>query len=448
MLIRTIAAIATVTFTAVLLVVSCRKAGNDGEAEASRVDPPPPMAGTEVFPRGDLFPFMGYSGVPEREAMHGFSVAGPSYGDDQDAQLARAEAAGLEYPYKVGIDMNFHAKAPDKPLEIDADEIARRISAQVSKVADHKSICWWYLAPEELRHWRKNEMEYLEAATRAIRATDPLQRPIWMYEPNHRDAASLQKTSRHLDIVGKGFYTNLAGYQDHRIWVRWSMEQQTSAIAALSQVDDRRRIPLVMPELCADPADPADDHLIPHWTRHDIYLGLMTGGKGVAVWSLFPRGEVKRTWRIWYDSYAAIATELTGPMQLGQVFLHGAENPIVEFTILEGPKELPLTKGSKNQLEAGTTSDAEKQSTRLTYPAVCVKQLSFEGSTYIFLCNSSTSETIKYRSTPLPEDSGIQNLFAHRPPRLQNGGLYGWIAPLQVIGLRLEGPATTKTQQR
>ncbi|MCB1132931.1 MAG: hypothetical protein KDN05_17540, partial [Verrucomicrobiae bacterium] len=371
---------------------------------------------------------MGYSGVPGRDARNGFSVAGPSYDADQKAKLAEAKAAGLRYPHKVGIDMKFHAKAPEKPLDLSVEEIKKRIAAQVQEVAADESICWWYLTPEELRHWRENEMEYLQAATEAIRAADPMGRPIWMYEPNHRDAASLAKTGRFLDIIGKGFYTNLAGYRDNRIWVRWSIEQETDAIESMGN-GGSGKVPIVMPELCADPEDPSLDHLIPAWTRHDTYLGLMCGGKGVAIWSLFPRNEVKRTWRIWYDSYSAIARELTGPSGLGQVFLHGIAEPVVEVSILDGPKELALTKGARNSLETTTTSEAEKAEALVTYPALCVTQLRHNGHTYIFLCNSSSDSTIKYQSTPLPEGGTITDVFPFRPYQPTNGKLYGWIAP-------------------
>ena len=416
----------------VLSVVCQRSATASPSATATNA------SSVAVFPEGDVFPFMGYSGVPERDAMHGFTVAGPSYGKNQEAALAAAEAAGMSYPFMVGLDMKFHAKPPEKPLDLSEEEIKKRITEQVAEVVSRKSICWWYLTPEELRPWRKNEMDYLKAATEAIRAADPFHRPIWMYEPNHRDADSLRVTGRNLDIIGKGLYTNLAGYQDNRIWVRWSLEQETQAIAALTKEDGRPRTPLVMPELCADPKDPADDHLIPRWARHDIYLGLMCGGKGVAIWSLFPRGEVRRTWRIWYDSYSGIATELTGPLALGQVFLHGRDASLVKVSILDGPRELPLTKGAKNSLESSTTNEIEKKEALVTYPALCVRQLEFQGSTYVFLCNSSASEAIKYQSETLPAGSTVTDVFSWQPYRTTNGRLYGWLAPLEVRCYRVK----------
>ncbi|MGI9455181.1 MAG: hypothetical protein ACR2NU_01385, partial [Aeoliella sp.] len=364
---------------------------------------------------------------------------GPTYNRDQDAALEAAEKAGLSYPYTILIDMNFHAKSPDKPLKLDEEEINRRITAQVMKVVNRKSICWWYLRPEELRFWHENEMEYLQAATEAVREADPMKRPIWMYEPNHRNVTSLVKTGAYQDIIGKGCYTNLTGHQNQRVWVRWSMEQQTQAIAILEDKDGRKRIPLVMPELCCDPEDPALDHLIPRWVRHDVYLGLMSGGKGVAIWSLYPRNEVKRTWQIWYDAYAHVATELTGPRRLGQVFLFGNETTKLTISILDGPKEVALDRGPKNKLEAGTTNEDERKTRTTVYPSLSVRELEYRGALYLFLCNSSGTAAVRFQSNPLPKEARITEIFASRNNPHAGGTLHGWIGPLEVQCYKIVG---------
>ena len=392
----------------------------------------------KVYPHGPVFPFMGYSGVPQRDARFGFSVAGPSYAADQDGPLSVAEKASLSFPYRIGIKMNFHAKTPDQPLALNAEAIRSRIAEQVTQVMDRESICWWYLTPEEIRYWRKQEMDYLRIATETIRATDPLQRPIWMYEPNFRDAASLAKTGQFLDIIGKGVYVNLAGYQDNRIWVRWSVEQEVAAIERLGEIrDGRRRIPLIMPELCRDPEDPAQDHLIPRWVRHDVYLGLMSGAKGVAIWSLFRRPEVKRTWQIWYDAYGHVATDLTGPLQLGQVFLFGEQSKQFPVRIVNGPKEVALAKGANKKLEATTTSAPEKQEQRITYPSLSVSEYQHMGATYLFLCNSSGTARLTFQSRVVNDRWQVTDLFAHRGYTHKNDRLYGWLEPLEVRCYRI-----------
>ena len=40
----------------------------------------PAIPGLSIYPKGNVFPFLGYSGIPARDAKNGFSVTGPDYG--------------------------------------------------------------------------------------------------------------------------------------------------------------------------------------------------------------------------------------------------------------------------------------------------------------------------------------------------------------------------------
>ena len=97
-----------------------------------------------------------------------------------------------------------------------------------------------------------------------------------------------------------------------------------------------------------------------------------------------------------------------------------------------------LAKGAKNALESGTTNEAEKEEIVVAYPALCITQLEFEGDTYVFFCNSSSSETIKYQSDPLPTGSKVTDVFDCLPHQTTNGRLYGWLAPLEVKCYRVK----------
>jgi len=364
---------------------------------------PTPSNGLKIFPKGKTFPYMGYSGNPVRDVKNGFTVAGPDYGTSfsQPAKIrndryAKMRASGMPYPGFVGLDRHFHDAKKYKPVS--ADEIKRQISEQMKELLKDPNICWWYVAPEEIRFWRKNELDYLKIVTETIRELDPHHRPIWMYEPNHRNAGSLVKTGKFQDIIGKGCYTNLAGFQKNRIWVRWSVEQEVKAIQELAKQDRRFRIPLVMPELCQDPKNPTDDKLIPLWTRHDVYLGLMSGAKGVSIWSLFKRGGVRRTWQLWYDSYAQIGKELTGDLKLGEVFLYGKNNASITVKQTKGPQSVTLFVGDRTKLELGTITEQERKGNTHTYPALSAKTLFYKGATYVFLCNSHPDKTLEVKT--------------------------------------------------
>jgi len=404
---------------------------------------PQPIKGLEVYPMGKTFPFMGYSGHPVRDAKNGFTVAGPDYGTAfsqplkiRNDRYGKMRASGMPYPAFVGLDMHFHDAKKYKPLS--ADEIKRQITEQMKVLLKDPNICWWYIGPEEIRFWHANELEYLKTVTATIRELDPYHRPIWMYEPNHRTSEALTKTGRYQDIIGKGSYTNLAGFQKDRIWVRWSVEQEINAIQALKKKDHRSRIALVMPELCQDPKNPSDDILIPTWTRHDIYLGLMSGAKGVSIWSLFKRAGVKRTWSIWYQSYAEIGKELTGKLKLGDVFLFGEQDTKLTIKQTDGPQSIELFVGDRTKLELGTITEAERKGGSFTYPTLSSKAFRYKGSTYVFLCNSHPTKSIRVTTQLSPTDKAFILPKESPVPLKDSSQLISVLPPYAVLMYKIQ----------
>jgi hypothetical protein len=241
----------------------------------------------------------------------------------------------------------------------------------------------------------------MKAASEAIRAADPLKRPIWMYDPNHRDAKALVQTGANLDLIGKGCYVSYAGYQDRRVWVRWGMEQETEAIRQLRG----RRTPLLLAELIKDP-DPMFLSQIPAWVRHDIYCGLIHGAKGVVIFSLFKRTGVRQSYDIWYEAYATAARQLTGERKLGEVFLFGEPRRDLTVKQLSGPATVTLADKTKTT-EAKSLSEREKAGMSLKYPAVSWRELARSTSRYLFVCNSSP-EPARVAVSGFPKASAIE----------------------------------------
>lgn len=364
----------------------------------------------KIFPQGRIFP-LGFFGLNlARDKPEGLTLIGP-YG--RQGNIDAAEKHGLQCTYTISLPMMFHDK---EPLKLSPDEIRERIRVQVDAAASHPEIAWWYLSPEELRYWRKNEMTYLEVATDAIRQADPLKRPIWMYDPNHRNAAALARTLKCLDICGKGMYTNYSGQRASRVWVRWTIEQEVKAI----EQANRPAIPIAVPEMFQQPPDELLP-MIPRWVRHDVYLSLMTGAKGIVIFSGWRRPKFL-AFDHYIQAYSQCAREINGPPNLGQVFLFGERRNDLRVRIIRGPSQV---------------ATAHKQP--VEFPAVAILDVAHGKDRYLFLANSS-NELVRVEVLGLPRAPiTAECLFA--PSGKQIVRTDEWkpdLEPLEVKAFRLE----------
>lgn len=356
-----------------------------------------------IWPKGQRMLWAGYSGVAERDLKMGFSVAGPHYGGGNEAQIAACERLGLPVIAQIGPLPGNVSGGWDAVAKLPLEEVRARVTERVRALAGNRMIVLWAVQPEELRPWRKDEMAYLRTLTEAVRAADPAGRPLFLYNPNHRDAASLAAIVPHVDVVAKGCYANSAGHKDNRAWIRWSVEQMEAAA--------RRGRPgawtLVMPELCRDP-DAADRPLIRAWVRHDCYLGLMSGAKGMLTWSLFPRKEVRATWKTWHAAYAECGRELNGERGLGRVFLFGERRDDLAVTTRERRAPYPLGTSARTALEADTSLPTEGKKGVL-HPWTKL-ELQLGDRRWVFLANS-VPEPTRFEIRGLPAGALLRDAF-------------------------------------
>ena len=373
----------------------------------------------ELYPAGRKLLFSLYSvrSVKGDWAQPGFTAIGPYYGAQTGPQFAphanvvdAAKALGVKCFYRVGMDIPFL-----KEHTLPSDEaITTAITDQVKAVVDRPEIAIWYVTPEELRYWRADEMRYLKVACAAIRAADPQGRPIMLYEPNHRDAGALERTLPDLDFSSKGLYANAGGFQDLRTWIRWGVEQELAAIAKVKPT----ATPLAVLWMAGDPAL-EEVPLIQQWTRHDVYLSLVCGAKGVVIWSGFRRGGFT-TFDEYLAGYAAAAEELNGPRQLGQVFLFGERRDDLAVVVQAGPARQELTVNKAP----------------VSLPTVACLDAAYGPHRYLFLVNSAT-EAVTVRVTGLPAGLTVTDLFGADPA---GGPTVDWtalsLAPYEVRAFR------------
>lgn len=421
-----------------LLLASVLAAGHAGSAPGDFYSPLADagerLPADGIFPQGRKLAFMGYSGEPARDLTNGFTVAGPVYAGQPD-YLARCESNGWPVVAQVGYRVKFldprsAAALPGQPA------VCREIQRQVQALAGYKEIVWWAVTPEELRPWMPGEMDYLKNVCETIRSNDPRHRPIYLYNPNHRNAGTLAPIAREVDLIAKGCYVNLTGHNLERAWVGWSVEQELAAIQSSGRPG---AIPLLNPELCEDP-DPAEDGEIQAWVRHDVYLGLASGAKGVVIWTLHPRGEVHRTWQIWYDAYAECGRELNGPTALARVFLFGEHRSDLKIRQTSGETTARVTLGGK--VEASTTSARERVAAKVSLSAWTAAEFAYGTSRWFFLINSANSPS-RFIISGWPDNSRAEDACTGAPIPLDGAGELPVSLPANgVFGLRLSGCAS------
>ena len=381
-----------------LLPLSRTHAGMTGGFFDAPVDPGASLSPAGIYPHGRRMAYMGYSGKPARDLETGFTVAGPVYGA-QEAYLAECIKNHWPVVAQVPSEVRFVGAGSEKKQDFDA--AVKGAEAFVAKYAGNKEILWWSVLPEELRPWMPVEMAYLNRMTQAIRAKDPLKRPIFLYNPNLRSEATLLPIAHEVDILGKGCYVNWTDRKNNREWIRSSIQSEVAAAETASKTKrggvKRQVTPILMPELCADPAK-AEFGMIETWVRHDVYLGLCSGAKGVLIWSLFPRPGVKASWKLWYDAYARCGREIGDERRLGEVFLFGEsrknilltsphESKVATKVAAKAAKEAKVT-GTKPNSEDRTTNADERRVRPTGDVTVTFREIAFGKRRYFFVVNS------------------------------------------------------------
>lgn len=346
-----------------------------------------------LYSQGNEFLFGMYSLADpylQNATKDGLTVIGPYYGPTaQQKTLKASRAAQLPSLYPAGRKLDF-----ESPMDISIDSELENLRNNIAVASEQSNIAAWVLPNEELRYWNAKEMEWLQKATRTIRESDPFNRPIMMYEANHRKKNELIKTTQFLDFVVKGSYANFIGMKNKRTWIRWSTEQ---AVAA-SRVTNT--IPLAVLWMSKDQDNSADISSIALWTRHDVYLSLISGAKGILIYSGWHlRAGFKNHFQYFYDGYVEAARQLTGELNLGEVFLNGKKKNSVSAEVINGVhKQTFLFSGIAHE-----------------YPTISIAEYTLGDWNYLFLINSAESEvTIKLNGLPI-KSTKYYNAFDKKP---------------------------------
>jgi len=195
------------------------------------------------------------------------------------------------------------------------------------------------------------------------------------------------------------------------VWVRWTIEQELQAIAPANPA----AIPIAVPEMFEQPPEELLE-MIPRWVRHDVYLSLISGAKGIVVFSRSERPDFSAH-GAYAAAYEAIAHELNGPLHLGSVFLFGERRDDLRGHVLRGPSHV-------------ATAHEEP----VEYPSVAVLDVAYGPDRYLFLANSS-NEPVRVAVQGLPHTTiTAENLFDPGDKQLVRPG--EWEPDLEPLGIK------------
>lgn len=296
----------------------------------------------ELFPRGSLFPCAAYS-VGKRPRLAGqcrpSTISTKWFQPAWAAIRAQQNSLAGRQSSRFARDLHRWRRRgfPEGKGTPKADRrTGGRCCCQVSKVTSDRTIAWWYLAQEELRTWRRDEMLYLERITEAICKVDPLRRPILMYNAGHRSSAEIALTGRYLYFAAKGSYVNYSGNVDRRAWLAASIQQEVEA----ARQAPRKLTPLLIPEMFQN-APAGRSGQTGRWVRHDVVRGLIEGASGLLI-VFFVRRNNFEDYETYFSADRTITPILCGAGELGQALLLGENIPAAMVDLSNGPKDLSI----------------------------------------------------------------------------------------------------------
>lgn len=381
-------------------------------------------AAGDLYPKGSDFCFTFYS-TSEKDSLYALTnsatAIGPFYGD-QSGPLANATRWNTKVIYKVKPPSMAGLKTSDfdRPGFVWPSNaaISNEVATIVKAVSADHHIAMWDIEPEELRSWKTEQLGYLKLVSSVIRANDPERRPVFMYECNNRIGSVLAPSLACENLSVKGTYVNVIDngvFITNRIWARWSMQQSVDACA----LANNGAVPWIVLWMASN-APAGMFPQIANWCRHDAYLGLIMGGKGIQIWSgqRSRHGFSDRDFQAYLDGYLSVAHDLNGPLHLAPVFLFGTKQTNTTMNIVSGPSQLELV----------------YQKTTNSYPPVTWLCAKHDGADYLFMVNSAECP-VTARFAGLPAENR-EDLFTGISAATPAGSFSVTLPPLAVKAFR------------
>jgi len=135
---------------------------------------------------------------------------------------------------------------------------------------------------------------------------------------------------------------------------------------------------LAVTEMFREPKNEADRLLIPAFVRHDVWMALIHGFKGIVVFSFGNRSNFD-SYGDYFFAYSEVANEITRPGGLGDVLLTGEVMNDIKLAVTQGPKTVLY------QRKIGKPAKL----TDFTYPTLKWRDMRHNSGRYCFVASSS-----------------------------------------------------------
>lgn len=364
-----------------------------------------------VYPLGGEFPLGLYSVNPYGDMRavkrHGWNLA-HTYGFKMEFldACASAKMGGMA-----------HLPGKNKPLP------EAQVAAVIKECAESDYVAWWDL-PEERRFWRKDEMAIVTEYAKWTRKHDPKKRPNYMYMPGHYLDTDVKPYVPHLDIVPASVYTTYS-LMPHA-WVRWRMESTVNAIRlAGAKIGpnylEGEKTPVAVIEMFYEQWNENSPPKIMSaaGAYHDFWQSIVSGARGIVVFSYFHRKDKKEYEEVW-QAYCKAASEIAGSEKLGQMILHGKEVDAIKVKITAGVARTVAFIPHGTKLAP------------ISYPAIDLLAKEWQGHLYVIAVNSADDPvTAELSGFPNHLEEAIR-LFEEADAPLKNSVLKAEFSPLAV----------------
>ncbi len=464
-------------------------------------DPSVRLDPQDVYPNGQKFPISFFSLAADCDIAkakdNGFTMMGP-YQSGAANTIYEPLAGNLKFAYQQAWDNNkedlcklqrvlacscggtvdndpcsqlldwpkncYGHKLPDPNLEgcctgkFKLDDI----NIPVKDALNDPNVSWWNIFPEEPQPSCTTESDYLRLAVSQFRKADQgiSHRQIWVYNPSDRTQGDLEKIAKcggtcnpdpsdpdpkPMDLIVRAAYA--ADIAEPPVWIRFAAKQAVDAAEDLSKASTPPRVPVIVLELYKDPPSFYDDNrsTITQWTRHDSYLSLVSGIKGILIWAGARRAVNDNSFGFYFDGYGSVARDLTGRFALGRVFLFGESRSDLTATVVDGPTQAPpLTQGKGGVPECANDKDSPDY--LKPYDSVNFANIQYGTERYLIAVNSTSEQvTVKFKGLPLASIHTVQLFDAistkrpncQPPDIIKDGQITCSIHPLDVVGWRL-----------